>query len=137
MRKWVRKSLRRFLREGSGPTATEYAVLLVLIIFGALTAISLLGSMVGSSFQSTTNAMPEGQVGDGSEGSGGESGKKDKNKKNKKNKGKNKAEKGSERGNNALACEAPSPNHRLAHTGYARPATIRIYRNHSYRAQDV
>jgi len=41
-RAWSR--IRTFLRSEDGPTATEYAVMLALIIVTALTAISTLGS---------------------------------------------------------------------------------------------
>lgn len=40
----------RFIRDESGPTATEYAVMLALIIVVAVTAISTLGSNVNSTF---------------------------------------------------------------------------------------
>ena len=62
----LKNIVRRFFRECCGPTATEYAVLLVLIIFGALTAISLLGSFVGGSMESTAKALPSGEGGQGS-----------------------------------------------------------------------
>ena len=68
--KRLKKVLRRFIRECCGPTATEYAVLLVLIVFGALAAISLLGSFVSSSTQSTAEALPSGVAGDGASGGG-------------------------------------------------------------------
>ena len=59
--KGLKNIVRRFFRECCGPTATEYAVLLVLIIFGALTAISLLGSFVSSSMETTAEALPSGE----------------------------------------------------------------------------
>jgi len=58
--KGLKNIVRRFFRECCGPTATEYAVLLVLIIFGALTAISLLGSFVSGSMETTAKALPSG-----------------------------------------------------------------------------
>jgi len=67
--KSLKNILRRFIRECCGPTATEYAVLLVLIIFGALTAISLLGSFVSGSVESTAKALPSGEGGGDSDGS--------------------------------------------------------------------
>ena len=69
--KRLKNIVRRFFRECCGPTATEYAVLLVLIIFGALTAISLLGSFVSSSVESTANALPSGASGESGQGSAG------------------------------------------------------------------
>ena len=68
--RFLKIALRRFIRECCGPTATEYAVLLVLIVFGALAAISLLGSFVSSSTQSTAEALPSGVAGDGASGGG-------------------------------------------------------------------
>ena len=76
--KCLRNILRRFRRECWGPTATEYAVLLVLIIFVALAAISLIGSLVGNSIQSVAEAVPDGSGEATSEGSGSDKGKKDK-----------------------------------------------------------
>ena len=58
--KCLKNALRRFLSESWGPTATEYAVLLVLVVFGCLTAISLLGAFLKSSVQSTAQALPSG-----------------------------------------------------------------------------
>ena len=40
----------RFLREEDGPTATEYAVMLALILLVALAAISALGTKVDAVF---------------------------------------------------------------------------------------
>lgn len=42
--------VREFLRSEDGPTATEYAVMLALIIIVALTAISTLGQKVSDIF---------------------------------------------------------------------------------------
>ena len=44
------KKFQRFLREEDGPTATEYAVMLALIIIVALAAISALGTKVDAIF---------------------------------------------------------------------------------------
>ena len=54
------KKLRDFLHQCAGPTVVEYAVLLVLIIFGALTAISLLGVNLSNTIFSTAEALPSG-----------------------------------------------------------------------------
>jgi len=79
--KCLRHILGRFRRDCWGPTATEYAVLLVLIVFGALAAISLLGNLVSNSIQSVTEVVPDGSGEATSENSGS-----DKDKKNKKDK---------------------------------------------------
>jgi len=48
-----------FLVSEDGPTATEYAVMLALIIVVAITAITLLGTNVDATFDSVnTNAFP-------------------------------------------------------------------------------
>ena len=65
MKALVRK-LKHFLRQCGGPTAVEYAVLLVLIIFGAMTAVSLLGASLGNSIGSTAGALPSGGSGEDS-----------------------------------------------------------------------
>ena len=56
------KKLRDFLHQCAGPTVVEYAVLLVLIIFGALTAISLLGVNLSNTIASTAQALPLGDA---------------------------------------------------------------------------
>ncbi|MHC4445635.1 MAG: Flp family type IVb pilin [Planctomycetota bacterium] len=49
-----------FLTSEDGPTATEYAVMLALIIIVALTAIQLLGEKVESIFTNVESALPDG-----------------------------------------------------------------------------
>ncbi len=51
---------RNFLRSEDGPTATEYAVMLALIIVVALTAIGALGTKVTDIFTAITGALPAG-----------------------------------------------------------------------------
>ena len=53
-------TLKRFLRSEDGPTATEYAVMLALIIVACIAAITALGGAVNTSFTQTTAAMPGG-----------------------------------------------------------------------------
>lgn len=43
-------TIKRFLREEDGPTATEYAVMLALIIVVAIASVSTLGSKVNEIF---------------------------------------------------------------------------------------
>ncbi|MBN2561498.1 MAG: Flp family type IVb pilin [Phycisphaerae bacterium] len=50
--------LKRFLSEEEGATATEYAVMLALIIVIALGAISALGDKVSQTFTDIVNTMP-------------------------------------------------------------------------------
>jgi pilus assembly protein Flp/PilA len=52
--------VRRFIQSEDGPTATEYAVMLALIIIVALTAITTLGQKVTSVFTSTSSKLPAG-----------------------------------------------------------------------------
>jgi len=52
--------VRDFLVSEDGPTATEYAVMLALIIIVALAAITLLGNKVQSIFTNVESALPDG-----------------------------------------------------------------------------
>jgi pilus assembly protein Flp/PilA len=49
-----------FLRSEDGPTATEYAVMLALIIIVALGAITLLGEKVNTIFSNVQTGLPDG-----------------------------------------------------------------------------
>jgi pilus assembly protein Flp/PilA len=49
-----------FLRSEDGPTATEYAVMLALIIIVALGAITLLGEKVNTIFSNVETGLPDG-----------------------------------------------------------------------------
>jgi pilus assembly protein Flp/PilA len=49
-----------FLASEEGPTATEYAVMLALIIIVALAAITALGEKVSSIFSNVEGALPPG-----------------------------------------------------------------------------
>ena len=48
-----------FLKSEDGPTATEYAVMLALIIIVALTAIQLLGEKVEEIFTDVEASLPD------------------------------------------------------------------------------
>jgi len=54
------KRAKSFVVNEDGPTATEYAVMLALIIIVALTAIQLLGEKVESIFTNVETALPDG-----------------------------------------------------------------------------
>lgn len=54
------KMLGRFLKDESGPTATEYAVMLALIIIVAIGAISGIGIKVDSIFTSVDTGLTSG-----------------------------------------------------------------------------
>ena len=51
---------KNFLRSEDGPTATEYAVMLALIIIVALGAITGLGQTVDTIFTNVDNSLPTG-----------------------------------------------------------------------------
>ena len=53
-------TLKRFLKSEDGPTATEYAVMLALIIVACIAAITALGGVVNQSFVDTSAALPGG-----------------------------------------------------------------------------
>ncbi len=52
--------VKQFLVSEDGPTATEYAVMLALIIIVALAAITLLGNKVNTIFGNVQTALPSG-----------------------------------------------------------------------------
>jgi len=52
------QTIRRFLRESDGPTATEYAVLIALICVGVIGVMSSFGGHVGSIYVSIAGTMP-------------------------------------------------------------------------------
>ncbi len=54
------KKMRSFLRSEHGPTVTEYAVMLTLIIVGCIAAIMLIGNKVESIFTTLTAGLPTG-----------------------------------------------------------------------------
>ena len=54
------KKARDFLRSEDGPTATEYAVMLALVIIVALAAITLLGNKVKTIFTTVAGNLPSG-----------------------------------------------------------------------------
>ena len=56
------KKARNFLRSEDGPTATEYAVMLALIIIVALAAITLLGEKVETIFSNVNAGLPDGST---------------------------------------------------------------------------
>jgi len=51
------KTLKSFLRSEDGPTATEYAVMLALIIVVCIAAIGTLGGRVNTMFSSVAGAL--------------------------------------------------------------------------------
>ena len=48
-----------FLRSEDGPTATEYAVMLALIVLGCFASILLIGTKVGDMFTDLTDGLPD------------------------------------------------------------------------------
>ncbi|MBK9121382.1 MAG: Flp family type IVb pilin [Phycisphaerales bacterium] len=56
--------MRDFLKSEDGPTATEYAVMLALIIVACIAAITALGGALRATFNNLSGQMP---VGDGSD----------------------------------------------------------------------
>ncbi len=55
------KAAREFVRFEDGPTVTEYAVLLGLIIVVAITGITLVGTHVADMFTSMNGHLPNGE----------------------------------------------------------------------------
>ena len=58
--KGLLENVKRFVKEENGPTATEYAVMLALIIIVSLAAISALGSKVNTIFTNVQTSLPAG-----------------------------------------------------------------------------
>lgn len=58
---WRRSALavRRFLRDEAGPTAVEYAVILMAIVSVCVGAITVIGNVTNSHFEDTVNGFPE------------------------------------------------------------------------------
>ncbi len=54
------KRAKSFLTSEDGPTATEYAVMLALIIIVAMAGITLLGAKVNSIFTTVEGGLPTG-----------------------------------------------------------------------------
>ncbi|MCH7839476.1 MAG: Flp family type IVb pilin [Planctomycetes bacterium] len=54
------RNLARFLRSEDGPTATEYAVMLALIIMVCLGAITGIGNTVSGIFTTASSSLPTG-----------------------------------------------------------------------------
>jgi pilus assembly protein Flp/PilA len=59
MNTWAEK-VKGFLRSEDGPTTTEYAVMLALIIMVCLAAITLIGGKVSSVFTIIESGVPDG-----------------------------------------------------------------------------
>jgi pilus assembly protein Flp/PilA len=59
MNAWL-TTAKRFIRSEDGPTATEYAVMLALIIIVCIGAISGIGVTVEGIFTSVDNGLPTG-----------------------------------------------------------------------------
>ncbi len=58
--KTVMNRVKSFWVSEDGPTATEYAVMLALIIIVALGAITLLGNKVSDIFSNVEDSLPDG-----------------------------------------------------------------------------
>ena len=52
------KTIRAFLRSEDGPTATEYAVMLALIIVVCIAAVTLIGNKVKTVFTNIESGLP-------------------------------------------------------------------------------
>ncbi len=61
----VNKHIRRFLTEEDGPTAVEYAVMVMLIFLAVLTTVQQVGLMTADSFQDSNNKI-QNAIGSGS-----------------------------------------------------------------------
>lgn len=55
---WAVQVRRGIWADEDGPTITEYAVLLVLIVFGVFTALTLIGAFLKSTFTTVSDGIP-------------------------------------------------------------------------------
>jgi pilus assembly protein Flp/PilA len=55
----VLRSIRRFLRDESGPTAVEYCVMLMLILLVCITAVQLVGRALSDSWTDSSDKLNE------------------------------------------------------------------------------
>jgi pilus assembly protein Flp/PilA len=51
------KTVRRFIVEDDGPTAVEYAVMLMILMLGCITAIAGLGNWLGGSYEDSSDKI--------------------------------------------------------------------------------
>ena len=56
---YISKKILRFLRCDDGPTAVEYAFMLMLIIVVCLTAVALFGDITANSFKDSNNQIED------------------------------------------------------------------------------
>lgn len=61
----VFKKIRRFLAEENGPTAVEYAVMIMLVFLAVLSMVQIIGQMTSDSLQDTSDKI-KGAVSSGS-----------------------------------------------------------------------
>jgi pilus assembly protein Flp/PilA len=57
MGKWLVQAAERFVRDDSGPTAVEYAVMLALILVACITIVTSLGTSVSGTFSSVNSTL--------------------------------------------------------------------------------
>jgi pilus assembly protein Flp/PilA len=69
---YIIQRLRRLVRDESGPTAVEYAVMLGLIIAVAMGSVSLLGTSSNHVFNSAVKAVDQNQKTDGNQDGNGQ-----------------------------------------------------------------
>ncbi|MCH7729717.1 MAG: Flp family type IVb pilin [Planctomycetes bacterium] len=53
----ILRELRRFLSREDGPTTVEYAVMLMLIVLGCITAIQVIGAAMSDEFNNVANGI--------------------------------------------------------------------------------
>ena len=56
--KAINTRMKDFLISDAGPTVTEYAVMLALIVLGAMGVIAIMGAKVSSAFTSLESGLP-------------------------------------------------------------------------------
>ncbi len=54
----MRNIIKRFIKEESGATMVEYAILVALIAVAVIVTVGILGGKIDATFQKVVNAMP-------------------------------------------------------------------------------
>lgn len=55
----MKNLLKRFVKEESGATMVEYAILVALVSVAAIAVITLIGPEITAAFQTATDALPD------------------------------------------------------------------------------
>lgn len=66
----MKQLIQKFLKDESGATMVEYAILVALISIAAVVIIGVIGGQINTAFQNVSNALPAAAPADGGGGGG-------------------------------------------------------------------